>query len=168
MREATVQASSCLASRLDAKNLNGTLLRFVKKLLVRQLLQAGQLHDNPPWFDAWCVCVCVCLCVRVTWRSPTQRGPSASTLSSCWAASLPCCVPIPGMRYVLAMVANMPHTHTTLALLACVPVVSLCRCTQEVMGAFAKAMRDPFGHVRLAAVRGIQATYKGFNSVVRQ
>ena len=48
MREATVQASSCLASRLDAKNLNGTLLRFVKKLLVRQLLQAGQLHDKPP------------------------------------------------------------------------------------------------------------------------
>ena len=43
-----MQASSCLASRLDAKNLNGTLLRFVKKLLVRQLLQAGQLHDQTP------------------------------------------------------------------------------------------------------------------------
>ena len=44
-----MQASSCLASRLDAKNLNGTLLRFVKKLLVRQLLQADQLQDKPPW-----------------------------------------------------------------------------------------------------------------------
>ena len=38
---------------------------------------------------------------------------------------------------------------------------------QEVMGAFAKAMRDPYGHVRLAALRGILATYKLFNPTVR-
>lgn len=38
---------------------------------------------------------------------------------------------------------------------------------QEVMGTFAKAMRDPYGHVRLAALRGILATYKLFNPAVR-
>lgn len=68
MREATLQASLLLAPKLESKNLNGTLLRFLKKLTVRHVpcLELWRPCDT----DMWRLTV-----VRVS--PPPRRTPRA-------------------------------------------------------------------------------------------
>ena len=119
--------------------------------------------------------VCVCLCVSVCACYVAQSDPEGPIRVNT-VILLGRIAPLlrADTRDAVRTGDGCQHaTHAHNVNVACVHVcvavaVWLCHCMQEVMGAFAKAMRDPFGHVRLAAVRGIQATYKGFNSVVRQ